>query len=443
MSARTVPQRQVPYDLNAEKGVLGSILIERDAIIVVASWLRGDMFYLKKHQLIYEAALRCHQNRTPPDFTTIYSELRKSENDEGMLAYLGELSSEVPTAVHVEYYARIVESTWQRRELIRVSGEIAASAFDERTETNQTLVQAEEMLHNVTQHQYRKGGYKDTQTTMNACLSLIKQAQTGEGRVKTGFDLDFQGGMFNGDLIIMAARPSVGKTALALNIAKNVAEAGGNVGFVSLEMSADQLGLRLITMLSGVPVKAMRTGQVSDEDIQSIVDSMASISNLPIFIDDMPGQSMADIRSRAWNLHNQVGGLSLLVIDYVGMIRHSERGNPVHELEKIANELKVLSKELGCPVLVLSQLSREVEKRVSHKPQMSDLRGSGGLEQAADHVWLLYREDLYDKETDRQGIVEVLIEKSRQGETGTVVLKFNAAYNLFESYYGAREVEGY
>jgi replicative DNA helicase len=280
---------------------------------------------------------------------------------------------------------------------------------------------------------------------MQECLTFIRQTQEGVGGLSSGIaDYDRQqGGLFRGDLVVLAARPGVGKTMLALHIAEQIAQAGGKVGFVSLEMSTVQLGLRLIAMLSGVSVQKMRTGQIAEDDEDRIIAAMADASERQIFFDDKGSQTLSDISRRARHLNYQANGLDLLVVDYIGMIRSaSEKSNRVQELEKIANGLKAMAKELECPVLVLSQLSRAVESRANHVPQLSDLRDSGGIEQAADVVAFLYREEMYDKETSKKGVVEMHIAKSRQGQLGTVLLYFDAERSRFHNV-TTREPEGY
>jgi replicative DNA helicase len=428
--------------------MLGSILIERDAIIAVAHWMPSGYFYLEKHSWIYEAMLACYNHRPsiPPDISTVADELRRREQLDavGGIAYLGELSAEVPIAVHVEYYARIVERAGIRRNLIQAGGQITVLGYNERDELDETLAQAEETLRNVTQR-HEQDGYKDTDTAMQECLTFIRQTQEGVGGLSSGIaDYDRQqGGLFRGDLVVLAARPGVGKTMLALHIAEQIAQAGGKVGFVSLEMSTVQLGLRLIAMLSGVSVQKMRTGQIAEDDEDRIIAAMADASERQIFFDDKGSQTLSDISRRARHLNYQANGLDLLVVDYIGMIRSaSEKSNRVQELEKIANGLKAMAKELECPVLVLSQLSRAVESRANHVPQLSDLRDSGGIEQAADVVAFLYREEMYDKETSKKGVVEMHIAKSRQGQLGTVLLYFDAERSRFHNV-TTREPEGY
>ncbi len=442
-------ERSVPADINAERAVLGSVMLERDAIIVIAPWLPSDFFYLEKHAWIYEAMLTCYNRRVPPDLSTVADELRRQERLElvGGIAYLGELSAEVPTAVHVEYYAHIVERTAILRRLIQAGGKIAGLGYQESEELETTLDQAEAELFAVSQ---RRGtqDFVHIARVVDTYFEQINYLNEHRGEVvgvPTGYyDLDeITGGLQPSDLIILAARPSVGKTSLALSIAYNVAfEAQKTVGIFSLEMSRDQLVQRLLAMHTGIDTQRLRTGNIRDHDLQAVIDAMGMLSGMSIYIEDTPGLSIMDVRSKARRLQAEAG-IDLLMVDYLQLMQGRRSDNRVQEVSEISRGLKALARELNVPLLALSQLSRAVEGRTSHVPMLSDLRESGSIEQDADIVMFIYREELYEQETDKKGIAEIHIAKHRNGPLGVVPLRFEPNTTLFQNLERFRAPEGY
>jgi replicative DNA helicase len=377
--------RAVPVDIQAERATLGSILLERDAIIAVAPWLLAEHFYLEKHAHVYEAMLTCYNRRVPPDLATVSDELRRREQIDlvGGLAFLGELAAEVPTAVHIEYYGRIVERTAIQRRLIEVGGRIAALGYDEREELEVTLDKAEAELFTVSQRRNNQD-FVHIGQIVNTLFTQIESMQERRGEVvgvPTGYaDLDaLTGGLQPSDLIILAARPSVGKTSLALSLAYNVAlEANNTVAVFSLEMSRDQLVQRILSMHTGIDMQRLRTGNVRGDELQLALEGMGVLSELPIYIEDTPGLSISEVRSKARRLHAE-NGIHLVMIDYLQLMSGRRSDNRVQEVSEISRGLKALARELNVPLIALSQLSRAVEGRQSHVPMLSDLRESGCL----------------------------------------------------------------
>lgn len=441
--------RSVPFDLQAERATLGAILLERDAIIAVAAWLPPEYFYLEKHALIYEAMLACYNRREPPDLATVAAELRRQERLDlvGGIAYLGELAAEVPTAVHIEYYARIVERTAVLRRLIEAGGKIAALGYDESEDIEATLDKAEAQLFEVSQRRSTQDFVPISQI-VNTLFTQIERLQERRGEVAgvaTGYtDLDeLTGGLQPSDLIILAARPSVGKTSLALSLAYNVAFLSrATVGVFSLEMSRDQLVQRILAMHTGIDMQRLRTGNLRADELNLAFEGMGVLSELPIYIEDTPGLSITEVRSKARRLHAEVG-VDLLMIDYLQLMSGRRSDNRVQEVSEISRGLKALARELNVPVIALSQLSRAVEGRQSHVPMLSDLRESGSIEQDADIVMFIYREELYDKDTDKKGIAEIHLAKHRNGPLGVIPLRFEARTTRFQNLERYRAPEGY
>jgi replicative DNA helicase len=377
--------RSVPFDLQAERASLGSILLDRDAIVVVAAWLPAEYFYLEKHALIYEAMLACYNRREPPDLATVAAELRRQERLDlvGGLAFLGELAAEVPTAVHIEYYARNVERTAVLRRLIEAGGKISAMGYDESVDLESTLDKAESELFGVSQRRSTQD-FVPIGQIVNQLFTQIESLQERRGEVAgvaTGYtDLDeLTGGLQPSDLIILAARPSVGKTSLALSLAYNVAFlANATVGVFSLEMSRDQLVQRILAMHTSIDMQRLRTGNLRADELNLAFEGMGVLSELPIYIEDTPGLSITEVRAKARRLHAEAG-VDLLMIDYLQLMSGRRSDNRVQEVSEISRGLKALARELNVPVIALSQLSRAVEGRQSHVPMLSDLRESGCL----------------------------------------------------------------
>ncbi len=439
---------ELPQNIEAEKATLGSILLNREAIVAVAPWLLAEYFYMDRHAQIYEAMLACYNARIPPDTRTVSEELRRRERLDsiGGVPYLSDLVDTVPTSYHVEYYARIVERTALLRQLIKAGGKIAALGYDEREELENTLDQAEQTLFEVSQRRSNQDFIHIGQV-IDSYYEQINYLQEHRGEVvgvPSGFrDLDeLTGGLQQSDLIILAARPSVGKTSFALSLGYNVATRHQrNVGIFSLEMSRDQLVQRLLAMDTRIDSHRLRTGHLNEADLQNVMESMGRLAAVPIYIEDTPGLSIMEVRSKARRLQSQ-SGVDLIIIDYLQLMAGKRSDNRVQEVSEISRGLKALARELNVPVIALSQLSRAVEGRTSHIPMLSDLRESGSIEQDADIVMFIYREELYDKETDKKGIAELHIAKHRNGPIGVVPMRFDAATTRFDDL-TYRAPEGY
>ncbi|HSH79959.1 MAG TPA: replicative DNA helicase [Herpetosiphonaceae bacterium] len=432
-------EKQLPSNLEAERATLGSLLMDRDAIIAVAAWLAPEHFYLEKHRWVYEAVQGCYVRRVPPDLQTIADELRRQERlaEVGDLAFLVELSNSVPTAYHIEYYARIVERTAVLRSLIQAGGKIAALGYDETDDVEQTLDQAEQELFNVSQRRGIQSFLPLAQVIEQyyEYLSDIQERGPEMSGVPTHF-IDFDrltGGLHRSDLLILAARPGVGKSSLAMSMAYNIAMNNRSpVGIFSLEMGRDQLLQRLLATYTGIDSQRLRTGKVSTQELQTVMDAMGQLAAAPMFIDDTPGITVNEVRSKARRLQAE-HGLEVLIIDYLQLMSGSGRRNDnrVQEVSEISRSLKGLARELNVPVIALSQLSRAVEGRTSHVPMLADLRESGSIEQDADLVMFIYREEMYDKDTDKKGIAEIHIAKHRNGPLGVVNLFFDQRTTRF------------
>jgi replicative DNA helicase len=432
----------VPFDLQAERATLGAILLDREAIIAIAPWLPPEWFYLEKHALVYEAMLACYNRREPPDLATVAAELRRQERLEvvGGLSFLAELAAEVPTAVHIEFYARNVERTATLRGIIEAGGKIAAMGYDETDELEATIARVEAEVTAVTTRRSRQS-YVSVSQVVNTLFTQIEKAQEHRGELTgltSGYtELDaLTGGLQRSDLIILAARPSVGKSALAMSLAYNVAQQGGaTVGVFSLEMSREQLVQRLVAMHTGLDMQRLRTGTLRSDELHVAIEGLGVVSGLPIYIEDTAGLSISELRAKARRMHAEVG-LQLLLIDYLQLMAGAggpKNQNREQEVSEISRGLKALARELNIPIIALSQLSRAVEGRASHIPMLSDLRESGSLEQDSDIVWFIYREELYDRETEKKGIAEIIMAKHRNGPLGVVPLRFEARTTRFQN----------
>jgi replicative DNA helicase len=426
-------ERSVPFDLIAERSVLGSILLERDAILAVSDQIQPADFYLERHGHVYAAMLACLARREPPDLTTVAGELRRQEQLEmvGGLSFLGELLSESPTAVHVEYYAAAVARTATLRRLIEAGGRITALGYDERGELDTTLDRAEQTLFAVSQRQ-RGADFVPLNAVVQQYFDAA-QADAAEQVVPTGLlDLDrrLNGGLRPGQLALLAARPGLGKSGLAMSIAYHLGvRQRRGVGVVSLEMSRGELLQRLIAIHTGVDTRQVEARTRRGDP--AMVDALAAIADAPIAIEDSAMLTVMDVRSKARRLA-AVRPLELLIVDYLQLLIGDTPSNSrVDEVSRISRQLKLLARELGCPVLALSQLSREVEKRTSKVPQLSDLRDSGSLEQDADIVLFIYREEAYVEQSEQCGKAELHVAKQRNGPLGVVGVRFDAPTTRF------------
>ena len=420
-----------PHNLDAEQSVLGALLSDRDAIIRVASFLRPGDFYRRAHSIVYEAILSLYNRREPTDLVTLVDELARqgSIDDVGGETYLAELIAATPTTVHAEYYARIVTRTAVRRRLIDAGSEIVRIGFDDANEVEDALDSAERILFDVSQRRGERDfrSMRDILEEYFDRLDSLHQHKGDVVGVPTGFiDLDkLTGGLQKSDLIIVAARPSVGKSALALSLAYHAAiQHQQTVGLFVLEMSGEQIVQRLLSMETGIDSHRLRMGFIDDSEWNSVVRAFGRLSEAPIYVDDTASVTMMDVRSKARRLAAE-HGLDVIIVDYLQLMTSGRRSdNRVQEISEISRGLKQLARELDVPVVALAQLSRAVESRQSHVPMLSDLRESGSIEQDADVVMFIYREEIYDPDTERRGIADIVVAKHRNGPVGTVHLRF-------------------
>ncbi|MGD6849484.1 replicative DNA helicase [Rossellomorea aquimaris] len=428
-----------PQNIEAEQAVLGAIFLEPSALTTTSEILIPEDFYRHSHQKIYNVMLNLGDGGKAVDLITVTEELAaaKELEDVGGVAYLSELAASVPTAANIEYYAKIVEEKSLLRRLIRTATDIASDGYAREDEVDSLLSEAEKNIMEVAQRK-NAGAFHNIKDVLVRTYDNIETLTNRKGDVtgiSTGFaDLDHMtAGFQRNDLIIVGARPSMGKTAFALNIAQNVAvKAKENVAIFSLEMGAEQLVMRMLCAEGNINAQNLRTGDLTDEDWRKLTMAMGSLSNAGIFIDDTPGIKVGEIRSKCRRLA-QEHGLGMILIDYLQLIQGSGRSgeNRQQEVSEISRSLKGLARELEVPVIALSQLSRGVEQRQDKRPMMSDIRESGSIEQDADIVAFLYREDYYDKEAENKNIIEIIIAKQRNGPVGNVSLAFVKEYNKF------------
>ncbi|WP_416827919.1 replicative DNA helicase [Ectobacillus polymachus] len=431
--------RTPPQNIEAEQAVLGAMFLEQEAVTVAFEVLSAEDFYRAAHQKVFEAILTLFDKGKPIDLVTVTAELVDQNvlDEVGGVSYLAELANSVPTAANVEYYAHIVEEKSILRRLIRTATTIATDGYASEDEVEDLLNEAERKILEVSQKKNTKGfqNIRDVLVATYDKIELLHNRQGDITGIPTGFsELDrMTAGFQKNDLIIVAARPSVGKTAFALNIAQNVAtKTDESVAIFSLEMGAEQLVMRMLCAEGNINAQRLRTGDLNAEDWGKLTMAMGSLSNAGIHIDDTPGIRVSEIRAKCRRL-KQESGLSMILIDYLQLIQGSgKRGeNRQQEVSDISRSLKALARELEVPVIALSQLSRGVESRQDKRPMMSDIRESGSIEQDADIVAFLYRDDYYDKETEKKDIIEIIIAKQRNGPVGTVELAFVKEYNKF------------
>ena len=428
-----------PHDLEAEQAVLGSMLTDKDAVIASIETLKPESFYREDNRLIYEAMLNLYNNSEPIDIITIKSELESIGKFEqvGGLEYLASLPDKVPTTANVQKYINIVEEKGILRNLIRTANEIINLGYDPTEDVEDIMDNAEKKIFNIMQNKNQKG-YTPIKDVLVESFNLLeelynrKQHITG---VPTGFsELDYKTAGFHGsDLILIAARPAMGKSAFALNIATNAAtKANVPVAIFSLEMSKEQMVNRMLCSEAMVDSNKVRTGKLEEDDWVKLAETIGPLSEAEIYIDDTPGISVMEIRAKCRKLKLEKN-IGMVVIDYLQLVQASSKrfGSREQEISEISRSLKVLAKELDVPVIALSQLSRAVEQRPDHRPMLSDLRESGAIEQDADIVMFLYRDDYYNEDSEKKDIAEVIIAKHRAGSTGTVELLWLGNYTKF------------
>lgn len=418
-----------PHSVESEQSILGSIILDKEAIITVAETIQPMDFYKEAHKIIYESMLKLNSNNEPIDLITLIEELRKEGHLDsiGGISYLTSLSTIVPTTSNVKYYANIVKEKSVMRQLIKASNEIINLGYDASTDVQEILDKAEKNIFDISQE---KSGddIQPINVVLQDTFEMIEKLCTDKSEVTgitTGFaDLNKKiNGLQRTDLILLAARPAMGKTAFSLNLVQNAALKGdASVAVFSLEMSKEQLVQRMLSAQSNVELSKIKTGNLGESDWPRIIDGMAVLSEANIFIDDTPGIKISEIRSKCRRLKIEKG-LDLILIDYLQLMDgEGKNENRQQEIAKISRSLKILAKELDCPVVALSQLSRSPELRKDHRPILSDLRESGSIEQDADIVMFLYRDEYYHDDSEKKNIGEVIIAKNRHGETGNVEL---------------------
>lgn len=452
--------RLPPQDNEAEQSVLGAVFLSSDALVEAMAYLVPEDFYKKAHQLIFQAMMDLSDRDEAIDIVTIKNILENQNQleDIGGISYIAELAEAVPTAANVTYYAKIVKEKAMTRQLINVATKIVSESYEGDASVTDLLDNAERDILAVSEQRGNTGFRNIGEILQESLENIDALSQNNEDitGLPTGYrELDkITAGLHADELIILAARPGVGKTAFALNIAQNIGTKTDNtIALFSLEMGAEQLVNRMLCAEGSIESNHLRTGQLNDEEWNNLIVAMGSLSQASIYIDDTPGVRMAEIRAKCRRLAKEKGNLGLIVIDYLQLIEGSGQENRQQEVSAISRQLKKLAKELHVPVIALSQLSRGVEQRQDKRPVLSDIRESGSIEQDADIVAFLYREDYYrDSEEDGDGggndysqsqpqsdedqdvgEVEVIIEKNRSGARGTVKLLFIKSYNKFSS----------
>jgi replicative DNA helicase len=435
-----------PHSMEAESSVLGSLLLDNGAWDRVADLLTDTDFYRYEHALIYAAISALVNASRPADVITVHEQLHnQGKADEvGGLVYLNSLAQYVPSAGNIRRYAEIVRERSILRKLVRASDEISTSAFNtEGKPVDKILDEAEQRILNIGEEGSRmKQGFQGMDSLVVQLLDRVQEMADNPNDitgVPTGFyDLDrMTSGFQAGDMIVLAARPSMGKTALAINIAEHVAlNEGLPVAVFSMEMGASQLAVRIVGSIGRIDQTHLRTGKLTDEEWPRLTEAIEKLRNVSLHIDESPGLSASELRANARRLSRQCGKLGLIVVDYLQLMSVSASmsdENRATAVGEISRGLKMLAKELQCPVLALSQLSRGVESRTDKRPMMSDLRESGAIEQDADVIMFIYRDDYYNKDSKEPGVTEIIISKQRNGPTGTVKLAFIKQLTKFES----------
>lgn len=439
--------RVQPQDLVAEQSVLGAIFISPDQLVSVREFIEADDFYKYAHQVIFKAMVTLNDRHDAIDATTVRNILDSQGDLQtiGGLSYIVELVNSVPTSANAEYYAKIVAEKAMLRQIIKRLTHTVNEAYDGSLESEEIIAGAEKALIDINEHSHRSG-FRTIASVLDQnfeSLEMRAQQTSDVTGLPTGFrDLDrITTGLHPDQLVILAARPAVGKTAFVLNIAQNVGTKQGKaVAIFSLEMGAESLVDRMLAAEGMIDSHALRTGQLTEQDWTNVMIAQGALAEAPIYIDDTPGIKITEIRARSRKLAKEVeGGLGLIVIDYLQLITGTRPENRQQEVSEISRQLKILAKELRVPVIALSQLSRGIEQRQDKRPVLSDIRESGSIEQDADIVAFLYRDDYYRKDTEdteetiEDNTIEVILEKNRAGARGTVKLMFQKEYNKFSS----------
>jgi len=434
----TLLKRVLPHSVEAEQSVIGSMIMDREAIVVASEIITGDDFYSKQYGVLFDTMVELNNEGKPVDVVTLQDKLKEKEvpPEVSSLEFIVELVNAVPTSANIKYYANIVAEKATLRKLIKLNEEIANTCYMGKESLEYILEDTEKRVFDLVQRRNTGEFVPIREVVMNA-MDKIEKASRNNGVVTgipTGFiDLDYRtAGMQPSDLVLIAARPSMGKTAFVLNIAQHVAfKQNQTVAIFSLEMSKEQLVNRLFALESQVDSQNIRTGQLNDTEWEKLIETAGVIGKSNLIIDDTPGISIAELRSkcRKYKLEHN---LSMIIIDYLQLMSGSGKSDSrQQEISDISRSLKAIARELSVPVLALSQLSRAVEQRPDHRPMLSDLRESGAIEQDADVVMFIYRDDYYNHDTDKKDIAEIIIAKQRNGPIGTIELAWIPKYTKF------------
>ncbi|MBU5474146.1 MAG: replicative DNA helicase [Clostridiales bacterium] len=431
-------KRIMPNSLEAEQSVIGSMIMDKEAIVIASETLIKEDFYHQQYGILFESMIELYNEEQPVDVVTLQNRLREKDvpAELSSMEFVGELVTAVPTSANIKYYANIVKEKATLRKLIKVNEEIANECYLQNESVDDIMADTEKKIFNLLQNK-SGGDYVPIKTVVINALEKIEQASKTKGSVTgiaTGFvDLDYRmSGLQPSDLILVAARPSMGKTAFVLNIAQYVAfHSDMCTAIFSLEMSKEQLVNRLFSLESRVDAQLLRSGNLADSDWEKLIEGAGTIGRSKLIIDDTPGISISELRSkcRKYKLEHD---LKLIIIDYLQLMSGSGKSDSrQQEISDISRSLKSLARELNVPVIALSQLSRQVEQRPDHRPMLSDLRESGAIEQDADVVMFIYRDDYYNKDTPDKNIAEIIIAKQRNGPIGTVNLVWLPQYTKF------------
>ncbi|MCB0194810.1 MAG: replicative DNA helicase [Anaerolineae bacterium] len=430
-SSNALPDKLQPHNIEAEEAILGSLLIDPDAILRISTFLSPGDFYVQRHGWVYESILDLHERRQPSDLVTLSDELERRNQlaDVGGSAYLTGLINATPTSIHVEYYARIVERTAVLRRLIDAASKIAQLAYQDSEDADEVVDRAEEIIFAISERRIDRD-LKPIRQVLESFYDRVEYLNQHQGEVigiPTGLaDLDkLLGGLQRSDMIVMAGRPGMGKTSLALSIAlQSARQWQKRVAVFSLEMSDEQLVQRLVSAETGIDSQRLRLGNIKADEWPTFYQAIRLLSETSIFIDDTPAISALELRSKARRLHAE-HGLDMIIVDYLQLMSGGSRNeNRQQEISFISRSIKGLARELNVPVLALSQLSRQVESRADKRPMLSDLRESGSIEQDADVVLFIYRDDVYNPDTEFPNIAEIIVSKHRSGPTGVFSVYF-------------------
>ncbi len=431
------PLRSLPYNLEAEQSVIGSMLIDKTAILRVVEVLKGDDFYRDSHKVIFNAIYYLYQKDTPIDMITLLEHLRSAEKLEasGGITYISEISNSVPSTANLSSYIKIVDDKSILRKLIRASTEIMENCYNKQDDVEAVMDIAQQKVFNIAEKK-NSGDFEPMNTVLERGFLEIERIFNNKGEttgISSGFpELDDKtAGFQKGDMILIAARPSMGKTTFALNLAEYAAlRQGKSVAVFSLEMSKEQLSYKLLCSEANVDMSKLRHGDLEDRDWENIAKASGPLAAAKIFIDDTAGTSVMEMRSKCRKLKME-HGIDMIVIDYLQLMTGSNSESRQQEVSEISRSIKALAKEMQCPVIALSQLSRAPEQRTDHRPMLSDLRESGSIEQDADLVMFLYRDEYYNEETEDKNVAELIIAKQRNGPVGTVKLAWIGQFSKF------------